>query len=690
MIAGGAGRKRVRSAIRRGLLRLRQPPIAILTLAFVVLAAMFFSNSDMGGDPHTPRGDGKYRPVLARGDGHMMFLMSRSLVLDGDLVFDNDLARFGDPWRQKKTATGRKDIPHPIGPPLVWAPVLAVAHGASKVVNLFGADIPSHGYTIFHHRIVFLTSVIFGFGAVVIGFLLARRLVGGRWAPVFAAVAILFGTSITYYSTYMPSYGHAVDAFACAAFLGYWAYSYGDLRIRRFVILGGLLGICALIRVQEFAMGIVLVVEFGIRAFERPTDGRRAVWIAGLLGRGLLTLGVAIVAFTPQLIAWKVVYGEFLYSRPGYVRLDLPMAWELLFSSRNGWLATTPLAYAGALGLLLAPRKARAVTTGLLAALSVQVYLNSCVWDWWSQASYGQRRLCSVTLILVVGLAFLISACNRAARRLPVPARLVIAILIFGWFITWNLNHVGRLRAGKAPGTKTRTMCCRNVPGFMAGLSQPVYDLVGNPFALPASALFAWKYDVPPKQWDVAVGLYADRPTYTDYMKGIHRKRRFNWNVPGVHFGPYLLGGMGPRQGQPRQRGKNRPFRWTLARRARFLVPLFMPETHRFSIQILPNIGPDNSPVQVKLRLNGKVYAEREFTLQPGQKPAWTELTFEVPRAGFNIGNNELTIEATPRAYELDAWSQTASYKPPPPPARNAKAGVAVGPMVITYPSPKP
>ena len=98
----------------------RHGPRVVLAAAGRVIALMFCFNRDLGGDSDSPRGDGRYRPVLARGDGHMMFLMARSIVFDRDLHFDNDLGRFGDPWGQPKTATGRKGIPHPLGPPLVW------------------------------------------------------------------------------------------------------------------------------------------------------------------------------------------------------------------------------------------------------------------------------------------------------------------------------------------------------------------------------------------------------------------------------------------------------------------------------------------------------------------------------------------------------------------------------------------
>src|SRR5262245_43427771 len=153
----------------------RHGPRLVLAAACLVVSLMYCTNRDMGGDFDSPRGDGRYRPVLARGDGHMLYLMARSLVFDQDLVFDNDLKRFGDPWDVPRTATGRKNIPHPIGPALVWAPLLVVAQGGAVVANVAGAGIQTHGYTAWHQRIVFASSVAFGCLAVLLGALVFRR-----------------------------------------------------------------------------------------------------------------------------------------------------------------------------------------------------------------------------------------------------------------------------------------------------------------------------------------------------------------------------------------------------------------------------------------------------------------------------------------------------------------------------------
>ncbi|MEJ7600432.1 MAG: hypothetical protein WKG01_21165 [Kofleriaceae bacterium] len=390
-------------------------PRALVTIACLSIIGLYCTNDDMGNAPDAVRGDGQYHPVLARGDGHMLYLMARSTALDGDWVFDNDLARFGDPWRQPRTQTGRKGIAHPVGPALVWTPLIWIATAGAAIANVFGADIPLHGYTLWTQRFVFLSSALFGCGAVLLGIWLARKLVGGAWAPGYAAVAVLLGTPITYYATHMPSYAHAMDAFTCAAFLGYWARTIGRRDMRRFVVLGILLGIAMLVRVQELALGVVVAVEVGSALVRDPR--RILPWLLG----GAVVLGVAVLVFVPQLLEWHAVYGNATSLPHGakYTRLEAPMIPELLFASRNGWFSTTPIAYAAVLGLLLVPKRARLAAGGLLAAVAIQVYLNSTILDWWGSAGFGQRRMCNVTLPLVVGLAALIWRCGRLAARAP-------------------------------------------------------------------------------------------------------------------------------------------------------------------------------------------------------------------------------------------------------------------------------
>lgn len=664
-----------RAAARLGALvrsAFRTPQRAVLSLSLVVLALMYVTNSDMGGDPHSPRGDGTYRPVLARADGHMMYLMLRSMVLDQDLVFDNDLARFGDPWNQWRTATGRKNIPHPIGPPLVWSPVFVLAHGSSKVANAFGADIASHGYTLFHQRIVFATSVLFAFGAVLLAYIVSRRIIGGRWAPLYAAVATLFGTSLTYYATYMPSYGHAMDAFLCAAFLGWWALTHGQTRIRRFVILGVLLGLVSLIRPQGVTLGVVVALEIAVQIIRaRPDTRSRLRWSAAMTARGLVTLAVAAVVFTPQMIAWKLLYGSFFTSPmgPGFLRFDHPEVLAVLFSSRNGWLSTTPIAYAGVIGLLFVPRGARVVALGLFLALALQVWINASVFDWWAGASFGQRRLCSMTLVVIFGLGALLAAANNAVRRVPVSLRHALAVVLLGWFVAWNMAQVSRLRGGKAAGHPVAASCCGRVPALMRRMAYPVYEAMGNPFSLPASAWFAWCHDVDIHRWDRVAGSYVDEIGWDRYLSGAYRGQRLEWNILRPDAARYIIRGLGPTQNDTSAR---RAFRWMTGPRAEIFVPVHLAEAHRLAVHVAPNAASGDAPVSVAISWNGRRYVERAVG------PGWSEIELDVPADDIHVGPNVLAIETAVAPYRAGAGV--------PAPTSPGLVGAAVGSIMVSFP----
>ena len=601
---------------------MRWDRVLVLTACVVVLA-MYLFNTDMGGDPYSPRGDGRYRPVLARGDGHMLYLMARSTALDLDWSFDNDLARFGDPWNEPRTATGRKAIIHPLGTALVWTPLIWLAEGAAAAANLFGADIPMHGYTLWHQRFVFLSSVLFACGAVLLGRRVAQRLFAGPWSSAYAAGAILLGTSLTYYATFMPSYSHAADAFACAAFLAYWALTVRRTDTRRWLVLGLLLGAAALIRTQELAMGIVVAIEV---IAERK--------LRALVG-GAIVLAVALVMLVPQAIEWQVVFGNFTQLPQGarYTRFEAPMIGELLFSHRNGWFSTTPLAYAGVLGLCMLPRRVRLVALGLGATVVMQIYLNSTILDWWGGAAFGQRRLCSVTLPLVVGFAALAWRCGRLVARWPRIPKLVwhaLLVLAVAPFVITNMNHVGRLAHGAGADTELDANCCRNVPPPLREPARAIYDAIGDPFEFPANALFAWRHGVPIQRWDLTVGNYPLAPAMAE-VNGDHLYAQHGaWHLGSPNIVPFLVEGWSIPFHTPRM-----AFRYTLASPAVLLVPNLLPYGQRISLWLAPA-----GSARVVVRWND---VEVVDTVLPA---GWSQVSFELPH--IELHTNELAVEAEP------------------------------------------
>ncbi len=641
-------------------------PQWLIGLACVLVVGMYFANHDMNDEPDAPRGDGKYRPVLARGDGHMMYLMARSTALDFDWDFGNDLRRFGDPWHEPTTPTGRKAIVHPIGPALVWTPLIWVAEAGAAVANIFGAGIPMHGYTLWHQRIVFLSSALFGCGAVLLGRWLARKTIGGGWAATYAATAVLLGTSLTYYATYMPSYSHAMDAFACAAFLAYWSATIGRHDVRRWCALGALLGVATLIRIQELGLAIVVVVEVVTRVVTELRAGERPIAVCRRwLGGGAIALAAAVIVFLPQILEWHVVFGKITELPQGhrYTRLEAPMILETLYSPRNGWFTTTPLAYAGVIGLFCLPARSRLVAVGLGLAVALQIYLSSAVLDWWGSAAFGQRRLCNVTLPLVLGLAALIWRCGRLARRfrrIPRRAWHGLLVVVLGGLAAANLGRVIQLRGGRPAPSGFAATCCSGVPAPLRPIEQWVYDRIGNPWEFPASALFALHHDVELSRWDNVAGIYPLEPSLADVRDSRIEKIVGLWLVGSPSSDSFLLGGW-----SESATAAGRDFRYTTEPRATVFVANLMPYHERLTLWLAR--GGDS---QVEIEWNGNQVARATVT------DDWTPVSFEL--VAPELHTNELTVISHPAPMSSrEGW-----------PTANRPVGVAVGELEVQIVTP--
>ncbi|HSD86651.1 MAG TPA: hypothetical protein VLB44_04025, partial [Kofleriaceae bacterium] len=322
------------------------------------------------------------------------------------------------------------------------------------------------------------------------------------------------------------------------------------------------------------------------------------------------------------------------------------MILELLYAPRNGWFSTTPLAYLATLGLLCLPRRGRLVAIGFGAALIIQVYLNSTIIDWWGMASFGQRRLCSVTLVLVVGLAALLWRAGRLAARIPrVPRAVwhVLAVLFLAAFVVWNLWRVVDLHAGKAASAELEPTCCTKLPKRFAGPLTWVYRWIGNPFEFPANAWFAMKHDVEIQRWDQAVGYYALVPPAHTLVDDRMYTEHGAWRIGYPKAEPYLIGGWsGPRV------SPDKPFRWTTTSEVKAIVPNLMPYPQRMRLWLAHGFA-----YAAVIRWDGQLVARADLTDE-----GWHPITFDLH--DMPVGEHELSIESIigPLLVVPEGWSK--------------------------------
>ena len=167
--------------------------------------------------------------------------------------------------------------------------------------------------------------------------------------------------------------------------------------------------------------------------------------------------------------------------------------------------------------------------------------------------------------------------------------------------------------------------------------------MVGNPFMFPADAWFAWRHDVPMSRWAAIVGDYVWDPPHDQYNDGRYRRHKTRWGVARPGGDRFLVRGLG--------KAEKDGARWSRAvtgADATTLVPILLPEVHRFTLAV------GGAAV---VRWNGE-----QVGASPGP-PGWTQVTWD---ADVVVGMNELTIDAAPGTTRVG--DLIVGFPPAPPP----------------------
>jgi hypothetical protein len=368
-----------------------------------------------------PKPDGR----IVVGDAVEYFVYLRSAVFDRDLDFRNEYARFfgarpasAPPgWRiYDRTPTGHAPNFMSVGPALAWAPLyLATASGVA-IADGVGAHYPLDGYGRLFQASAGISGVLAAAVGAWLAFLWANRLFGTR-AAVWATLAVWLGSSTIYYSVISPTYSHAVSMLTSALFFYVWGTTLDRQTPSRYALVGLLGGLNALVRWQDVVFLIAPVLDAGwALSLERPLDWRR-LWRA--TGRVAVCLGVAFVAFLPQLLAWTAIYGSpFLVPQgEGFMRWTSPRLFQVLFSDLHGLISWTPIVALALGGCVFLPRANRVVAAAVIAILAVEWYTNAAVADWWGGEAYGARRFIGCFPLFVLGLAALYERIDRRRSR---------------------------------------------------------------------------------------------------------------------------------------------------------------------------------------------------------------------------------------------------------------------------------
>jgi hypothetical protein len=520
----------------------------------------------------------------AGSDGRGYFAQVRSIVIDRDLDFTNDIEHFG---------ARARDESFPLGTALMWAPFYTFAHVWLGVFNLLGAEYSRDGFWNPYQRAVGVGTFVYGAAALLMICGALRRWFN-RGTTLVAILTILLATPLVWYIAIESSMSHGVSLSAVTAFLYVWIATREGRRRRDWLSLTALSALMTGVRPQNLLFLAPLVVE-ALHAI--GSDWRIHRNLAHALRRAApysLPCLAALVTFT--LIAAPPADG----SAESYVlEQDLFFRWAplaVLFSPHHGLVSSSPALVFALLGLPLLYRRDRTLALGFMLAVLAQILLNGTARDWAGGAAFGARRFVECALPFAFGLA----ATVDLARRRP----LVPIGLLLGGLVVVNLAVVQDFRRGVLTGSE---------PVPFQRMVNAVTSRIGNPFTLPAAMIFAWRHDVPLAQYD-------------------HMQARafnvFSLDVGSEGDAAYLLRGW-----LERERDARRTFRWATAPEAVVLTRIRRDFDYTLRIVAEPFRWPGAPPQTVEV-----VYGDT--TLGTVVLPrGFSQHEFEVPKAIADPGS---------------------------------------------------
>ncbi len=382
-----------------------------------------------------------FTPIV-RIDGTEYFAYIRSLVIDGDLRFADELDPARTPLRTTNlaahvTLTGHTPNLASVGPALAWTPFFLLGHLVTLAGRAVGIGWMADGYAPPYIVLVTLASSLMGLVSMLGCFRIVRR-----WFPeplaALTAITIFLGSNLLYYAQFEGSFAHSQSAATATMFVLAAIYLSERPTMRRWILLGLATG--AMI-VTYWITAFLLITPLLLMLPHLLGRVRKGDWsgVGQLLGGALVAALVALVVFFPQMLAWKIVYGNWLsaphgtdYITPRNIKLGL-----VLFSPLYGTAWWTPAFFIGMLGSFWFAIRRPGPGIALLVAVVIYVAYNASILRWWAGGSFGMRRFSALAPMLAVGLAMAL----YSLRRWPALA-VAFAGALCGWGTIMTVRYV--------------------------------------------------------------------------------------------------------------------------------------------------------------------------------------------------------------------------------------------------------
>lgn len=408
-----------------------------LITSLIVMTYLFGTNSDRyfgWTNPEVKKGSN----IISDGSGYYAYLPQWFIYGPDDFRFIEKIRekypddRFTDniPY-DYNTKTGANK--YYTGTALLLTPFFLIAHAIES----------GDGYSWTYQLMVSLGAIFYWLAGIIAIVLFFRSYGIERFWILLAVLAISFGTNVSYYILYHPSYSH-IYSFAAIAWFVLAARKWSHTANRKwFFTLCLLTGLIFILRPTNVL--IVLIIPFFFTSTREFLSTVRNL----LLQKPLVFGTGVLLALLPLLFQICCVYlqsGKFAlntYESEGFDYLLDPQIMNVLFSARKGFFIYAPVLILSVIGMVVLFRRDRRLFWGILLFFAVFTYITSSWWCWWYGGALGMRPFADMMPVFVIPIAFLFRY-SSAWARIPWILFLITGLRmyqVFEYQMVHNILH---------------------------------------------------------------------------------------------------------------------------------------------------------------------------------------------------------------------------------------------------------
>jgi len=357
--------------------------------------------------------DGQWQRVLqADARGYYAYLPAK--IIYNNLRFDDDMFQEMDVknaydknliYDYRQAVHGKVVDKYFAGEAVLLSPFFIMAHGFAIVAGL-----PTDGYSQIY--MIFLTIAALFYA--MIGLFFIRKTLGifniDEMAIAITLISVIFGTNLFYYTIGEPGMSHVYSFAVISAFIYFVTNYFATSEVKSALYAAILFGLVLMIRpVNGLIIFAVPWLALTPSVFVTQMKKLFSEW-----DTILILISLAITPLIIQSLIYHSQTGEFWVYSYGKETFDFTKfnAIDFLFSYKKGLFLYTPICLFS-LGGIIALRKNRFFSFGMLGFLVLVIYVLSSWWNWYYGGSFSSRVMVEYLPFFALLLAFFIQKATQ-------------------------------------------------------------------------------------------------------------------------------------------------------------------------------------------------------------------------------------------------------------------------------------